>query len=127
MPRALSTVSTMHYSITRPRARKQKAYINQKTRSNTFGVSLVLFIFFMATFVFYLYLNIQLVEANFGLKEMEKKLEEAEIENQNLEAQIGEALSIKKLQEVAQESKLEKAQDIRFVEIKTPGNLSMEK
>ncbi len=126
MPRALSAVSTIRYSISGSEPKRKVVYFESK-RSSTFGVALFLSILFIGTFIFYLYLNVQLVEANFNLKDIEKKLELSEVESQNLEAQIGETLSMKKLQEIAKESNLEKAQDIRFVELKTPGSLSMEK
>lgn len=126
MPRALSTVSTMHYSIVKSSSKKKTIPVS-RANNKVFGISLFLFILLISGFVFYLYLNVQLVEANFDLKDVEKNLEKTEIENQKLEAQIGESVSMQKLQVVAQESKLERAKDVRFVEVVSPGNLTLER
>lgn len=127
MPKALSTVSAMSYSMPRPSVKK-RTNVSVSRKSNKISlVSFLTFLLLIGTFVFYLYLNVQLVEANFDLKDIEKNLEKTEIENQKLEAQIGESVSMQKLQVVAQESKLERAKDVRFVEVAKPGNLSLER
>lgn len=119
----------MHYSVVRTSAKRRRALVkvNNRINNKVFWTSLIITISLIGVFIFYLYLNIQLVEANFDLKEIKAKLKKIEVNSQRLEDQIGESVSIQKLQETAQELKLERAVDIRFVEIEKPDSLSLEK
>jgi cell division protein FtsL len=127
MARALSSVSAINYPI-HPRVASQKRiHSSVRSKNKTFWVSLLMSIVFVSTLVFYLSLNIQLVEANFELKSTENKLEQIDVKTQEIESQIVGSLSIEKIRLAAKNLKLVKAENIKFVRISDIGNLSMAK
>lgn len=129
MPQALSTVSV----ISRPINKHQKngssstrtavVVLNKKV----FRISLFLCILFLGTMIFYLYLNLQLVEANFNLRKIVEKSTEVETKTQALESEIIENASIKRIKAAADKLKLVEAKNVRFVKLSEVGSLSLEK
>ena len=129
MPRALSTISVINYSVSKT-SRRKKASLHTLTaqkKSKVFPFSLILCFVLLGAFFFNLSLNINLVEANFELKEVEDSLAKIETETQNLESQIVQSVSIERIRGAAENLNLVKAENIKFVKIPNIGNLSLER
>jgi len=119
MPRALQATST--------KARLRRKVVKSKRRKSSNGDrgSVSLFSFFllmliMGFFSFYLYLNVQLVELNFDLKERDVKIESLEAGIQKVESRIGNSLSIEDLRSVANNLNLVDVENVRYLE---PGSV----
>lgn len=127
MPRILSKSSS---SINRRRIRvaSKRRNASRRTRINKtfFGSALIMFLI-IGCFAFYLYLSLQLVEANFSLKEKEQVLQDIEVESQALEIQVSSILSIKELRIIAEKLGLTKVEDVRYLEPEEDASLSLEK
>ena len=125
MPRALSTISVINYSA--KKSRVTKSYTSQSKNRRVFRFSLFLSFLLLGVIILNLYLNLQLVEANFNLKEVAKKIEKTEAKTQNLESQIVSSHSIDKIKKAAKDLKLVEAKNVEFVKISKTGSLSLEK
>lgn len=130
MPRALSTISIINYSVSKSPKRKKidshTLVVSQK-KNRVFLFSLIICIVLTGVFFFNLFLNVKLVESNLKLKEVEYKLGKIETETQNLESQIIQSFSIDKTRGVAKKLNLVEAENIKFVKIPKFGNLSLER
>lgn len=129
MPRALSTVSVINYSVSRASRRKKISSHTLATqkKNKVLPCSLIIFLILLGAFFFNLFLNINLVEANFQLREVEDSLGKIETETQNLESQIVQSVSIDRIRGAAQNLNLVKTENIKFVKIPNIGNLSLER
>lgn len=135
MPQALSTVSIISHSITKNHSKKRKAKIRTSAMSSKistkekkiFRTSLIFCILFVGMVTFYLYLNLQLVEANFSLREVSKEAEKVESEIQALESAVVRGSSIDNIKKLAKDLDLKEAQNVRFVQISETGTLSLER
>jgi len=134
MPRALSIKSSMACPRAKNYRKKsiwRQVFARKKRNSRTKGNNIFTISFFIslltiACFAFFLYLNLQLVESNFNLREKEKELSRLEGETKKLEIQVGEVFSIQELKERSEELDLVRAEDIRYLEADKKGNLSLE-
>jgi cell division protein FtsL len=126
MPRALSIASSITYSRTKASTGLKRRRHFQEKRGRALFLSFFVSLLILGFFIFYLYLNIQLVELNFNLKEKEGEIKALETEIQKLESQINKSLSIERLRGVATDLDLVSAEDVRYLEPKKTGSLSME-
>ena len=129
MPQALSTVSVISRPVSR-RKKSRSSSVNAAViipNKKVFRISLFLCILFLGMTIFYLYLNLQLVEANFNLRNIVEKSTEVETKTQALESAIIENVSIKRIKETADKLKLVEAKNVRFVKLSEVGSLSLEK
>lgn len=134
MPRALS-IKQISYSRSRSAGRKntrrrlsgKRKKTFQTKENNVLFLSFFLSFFVVACFAFFLYLNLQLVENNFNLREKEQKLSALKGDVKKLEIQIGETLSINELREISEDLNLAKAENIRYLGAEEAENLSLEK
>lgn len=134
MPQALPKVSTMRCSIYQGyQGRKKlsravsKSYSFEKSMRKVFRWSLFFSFVLLGIFIYNLYLNLQLVDINFSLKNTKDKSQDIEIQVQNLESKLIGMTSIGNLKRLANSLKLVEAKEIKFVKISIPGSLSFEK
>ena len=127
MPRALLIAPSITYSKTKASSSLKKGRNLQEKRGRVFIFSLFVSLLMLGFFIFYLYLNIQLVELNFNLKEKEGEIKALETEIQKLESQVNKSLSIERLRGLAIKLDLVNAEDVRYLEPKEISNLSLEK
>jgi len=71
-------------------------------------------------------MNLQLVEMNFTLRGKEKKLNILENDIKQLESKFGNSLSIEELEKKIQELNLTKADNVKYLRLKTSPTLSLE-
>ena len=134
MPRALFIKQSVFHSKSKKNRRKsirRRAFNGrrknfQTEKNNVFTLSFFLSFFLITCFTFFLYLNLQLVENNFNLREKEKEFNALEGEIKKLEIQVGEVFSIQELKEKSKELNLVKAEDIRHLGTKEAESLSLE-
>lgn len=122
MPQALSII----YPKTKTffKAKKKKASKGKKNK--IFVGSLLNFILISGFFFLYLYLNLQVVEINFNLREGEKELRLLENEIKQLEVKLGNFLSLAELEKRVRKFGLVKADDVRYLKIEKVGSLTLE-
>ena len=130
MPQALSTVSITNYTMKKSRAKRKKRTAKNTSISynrRVFRLSSIVFLLFVGVVIFNLYLNLQLVEASFSLREISKKAEKIESETQSLETQIVSTITIERIKQAAESLDLQEVKNARFVKIPETGSLSLEK
>lgn len=129
MPQALSKVSTIRYtSYKKPAQRaKRQSKIYIKNNKKVFGWSLFFLFLLVGLFVYNLYLNLQLVDINFSLRDYSKKGEELTVNLQNLQSKIVGITSLENIKKATTSLKLETVKNIKFVKIPSSGSLSLEK
>jgi len=122
MPQSLSVISYINYPKYLLRKKKK---ILKKTNWISLG-SFVLSLLIIGCFVFYLYMEMCLVEMNFDLRKKEEEVGALENETKQLESKIGNTLSIEELKKKVQDLKLTKANEIRYLRLKGTPTLSLE-
>jgi len=119
MPRALQARSTKtRLKRKAVKSKRRKPFNGGRGRVSLFSFFLLTLI--MGFFSFYLYLNIQLVELNFDLKERDVKIESLEAGIQKVESRIGDSLSIEDLRAIANNLNLVDVENARYLE---PGSV----
>ena len=134
MPRTLSIKPSIVYSKTKCFQKKgiwRRLFVRKKRNSRTeennfFVLSFFISLLIIICFAFFLYLNLQLVESNFNLREKEKELSRFKSETEKLEIQVGGIFSIQEIRERSKELDLVKAEDIRYLETDKKESLSLE-
>jgi len=121
MPQTLSIIS--YISSPRKIVKKGKKFFRELNQ--VFVGSLVLTLLTAACFGFYLYMNLELVEMNFKIREEEEALADVEDEIKQLDSRVGNSLSIEELEKKVQELKLTRADDIRYMKVKVTPSLSL--
>lgn len=129
MPQALSKVSTVRYTSYKKTALKAKGCKKINTRANKkiFGWSLFFFCLLISLFIYNLYLNLQLVDINFNLRDYSKKAEEFAVNLQNLQSKVVGITSLENIKKATKSLNLETVKNIKFVKIPSTGSLSLEK
>ena len=130
MPRQLYTKYSKKRS--RPVYKKNKGLFSirkkiNKKKNPILKFSLFVFIITIAIFSFYLFLSIQLVEMNYSLGDREEELAMLENDIKGIESQISSSFSIKELNDYADNLKLTKAKDIRYLKTEVLTNVSLKK